>query len=580
VELADVLTNGFTEQELSRAVSAQQTGNDFLLDAAETRQDAAFADLYAGHFLAGADISTVEDAHQRIADVLASVSAAEVSENLTLALADSAPIIIVTGPDEDELPTVADLEAAVAAGEAAIGAPPGDDEDNTEVPTTLMERPEPVEESTSRDLPRLSPSGRNCGICETAPIELVFENGVTIRFVESTIASGQATLAAVSSGGWSTLPAGSSALAPIATAAVSGSGLGDVDRVSLERFLAANSAQVGPYIDETEEGFFGSTGVDDLETLFQLLHLLVTEPRVDEPALRSEVESARELNEAADTDGGVALELALREIRYGGAESQRLLATDEELDDIDEAEMLALYSERLGQVDDLVVAVVGDVDRQAVLDLSRSYLGTLPEGPSDTWIDVQPDAPAGVVEATIEVGTENSAGAVAMLSTSGGEISAGLRVASDLTRIILNARLFETLRESLAATYGGSVSIQLQTAPKSLAESLVLIEGDPERLDEIHAAVLAELGDLSTNGPTEEEFEQGRAVLRQDYALVNNGTAMELLLSPEQRPGEEVLDLDLRIEILEQLTAADIPIVAGALFPDDQRIDLFRVPAG
>ena len=578
VVMAEVLTNGFTPDELARAVARQQAGVDLFLESSATRQDSQYADLYVQHYLAGTDISAVEDSHQRISALLAEVDEEEVSEHLREALSDSAPIVIVVGPEADDLPSIAELEDAVAAGEAAMGAPSADQSEDATILKELMPRPAPVQETGSRDLPPLSPAGLSCGACETAPIELSFENGVTLRFVESTIASGQVSLSASSSGGWSTLPEGSAALVPVATAAVNNSGLGEMDRVSIDRFLAGSSANLGPFVEETNEGFIGGAASTDLETLLQLLHLLVTEPRVDPPALRAQVSAARELSNAAETDPNVALEVSLLDLRFSGDPTQKIIATDEQLDDLTESAALDLYSDRLGKVDDLVVGVVGDVDRELVLDLSRAYLGTLPPGPDDTWRDVQPPPPEGIVSETIAVGGESSAGAVALLHTTEGDTSAALRVASELTEHILNARLFESLRESLSVTYGGFVSLLIQALPRGLVEALVLIEGDPERLEEIQAAVLDELTDLATNGPSDGEFAQARAVLEQDYALINNGTALELLLSPELHPGEARLDLDLRTEILAQLTPEDIASLAATIYPEDHRIELFRVP--
>lgn len=579
VEMADILTNGFSEAELERSVAAQQAGVDRFLESSATRQDSQYADLYTAHYLAGADISAVQDAYTRVTEMLAEFTADEVSDHLRSALSESAPIIIVAGSDDSELPSVADLEAAVAASEAAMGAPPEAAGEDGPAITELMARPDPIEEIEAGTLPRLSPSGQSCGVCETEPIELVFENGVTLRFVESTIAAASVALSASSLGGWSTLPEGSSATAPLATAAVAGSGLSEFDRVSVERFLAGSSAALQPYIDESDEGFFGGAAASDIETLFQLLHLLVTEPRVDTPALRSEVEAAREESASAATDPDLALDVALNDLRYRSDPAHRFLATEDQLDALTEEAALDLYLERLGKVDDLVVAIAGDVDVDTVIELARSYLGTLPEGPSDTWEDIQPLPPEGIVSETIEVGGESSSGAVVVLQTTVGEPSAALRVASDLTQIILDARLFESLRESLSVTYGGSASLLIQSLPKGLLEALLLIEGDPERLPEIHDAVLEELADLASEGPDDDEFNQALAVLEQDYVLINNGTALDLLLGPELRPGEVALDLDLRIEILAQLTPANVQGLAAEIFPEDQRIDLFRVPA-
>ena len=67
--------------------------------------------------------------------------------------------------------------------------------------------------------------------------EWSFANGARVMFAPSDIAEGIVNLHAQSLGGWSRLEPGDRALSAIAVNAVQGSGLGDLSRSELDRFL-------------------------------------------------------------------------------------------------------------------------------------------------------------------------------------------------------------------------------------------------------------------------------------------------------------------------------------------------------
>ena len=85
------------------------------------------------------------------------------------------------------------------------------------------------------------------------------------------------------------------------------------------------------------------------------------------------------------------------------------MATPEQLASMSAESLLDLYQRRLGDVDDLVVAVVGDVDAEVVERLARHYIGTLPAGDADTYVDRHRPFPEGVTRRDITVGPEMSA---------------------------------------------------------------------------------------------------------------------------------------------------------------------------
>ena len=58
-------------------------------------------------------------------------------------------------------------------------------------------------------------------------------------------------------------------------------GLAAFDMIALEKKLTGKTVQVSPYIGELYEGFYGSSSVEDFETLLKLIHLYGTQPRKD-----------------------------------------------------------------------------------------------------------------------------------------------------------------------------------------------------------------------------------------------------------------------------------------------------------
>ena len=47
------------------------------------------------------------------------------------------------------------------------------------------------------------------------------------------------------------------------------SGLGDFDRVSLDKLMSGKAVALSPFINDLREGFSGGSSVKDTETLFQ-----------------------------------------------------------------------------------------------------------------------------------------------------------------------------------------------------------------------------------------------------------------------------------------------------------------------
>ncbi len=566
-ELRALAAHGFEEEAVQRELAVFRHSLDQAMASEASRQDHEFADSYVQHFLAGDDIDEVGAIHARRSEVLAATTADDATAHLAGILDRAGPLVLVVGHDPAQLPTRAEL--AVAVDWAMTAAPEAPAVAATRVAATLMDAPTGVPPVEVNRIPSHDAA------------ELVYANGARVIAAGSDISEGQVDLWAESQGGWSLLAPGDSALVDLATGAVGRSGAGDMTAVGLEGYLQTAGVWLVPYIGETTEGFMGSARSGELEDLFALLHLRVTAPRVDGPAFAEATQAIRSQQRAAEADPLVVASIQMADARYGGDDYVRALPHDDQVEAFTPGSALAMYERRLGHVDDLVVAVVGDTDLATIRDLSDRYVGTLPGGPADTWADVAPTPPLGVVTRTVPAGPNDASAGFELLLLTPVERTEGLVAAARVLERLVETRLFSALREELGLSYGGAfVAIDLVDDPAPLAEVYVAVDGDPDGMEELHTRTLAELAELAGGGLDQASFERARAMVLDDMELVTNGDILERLVAWGRSGGTDSATLGHRYRAVAGLSARDVSTAAALLLPDDRRIEVFRLPGG
>ena len=550
---------GFTDADGVRAREELAAALEHQLESAATTSDPEYADSYVSHFLSGTDISSPRDRYDRLTALLEEITAEELTDRYRWLMERAGPIVIAVGPDPGSVPTTAGLEAAISAA-VPRSEPPPVEEDIDE----LLPLPDPVEPVAS------GPTGVLDGV------EWEFANGARVVFVYSDIVEATVHLQARGLGGWSTLEPGARALSPRAVEAVVGSGFGDMTKSQIDRFIGESTVSLSASIGERTEGFDGGANSDDLETLFQLVHLLVTAPRVDDIAFDQALNSAAIRTQLAEVNPAWQAWVAYIEARFDPA-WHRPVATREQLSSMSAESLLSLYKRRLGDVDDMVVAVVGDVDAAVIERLARHYIGTLPAGEADTYVDRRPPAPAGVVRREITVSEDMSA-VMEMSYETERSVTPSVRVNAHVLRVILDDRLTRLVREELGASYVTQVSINPALAPRHAIYSDIVFTADAERLDDAHARVLSILADLVANGPTSDELEQAKAVAQADFDKVSNARLLSVLTNRLHLDDDNLLTPKRSVEELEKVTAATVQAIAADIYDTEDRIEIVRVP--
>ncbi len=556
---------GFTEEELERSLAALRSSVEQEFDRRSTRQDRQLADEYVANFLSGDPIPSARDRFDLLTQLLDDMTVDQVWGTFAAILDTTEPLVIVAGPeaDDDDIPTIDELEALL---DDVVNGEVDRRESDAEAVDAIMGRPDPaaIDETSSID------------DLDATVIELA--NGATVVMKETTIAADTVVFSATSPGGWSVVDDEDIIEAQLAPAMVANSGVGDLDAVQLERLLSGANVQVSPVIDQTFEGFDGEAATGDLEELFQLVNRFMTAPRLDPSAVDATIGQILPLAEDPTQVPDLAQTIALIRARYGDGSYLEPIPDVAGIESFDPDRALEVFADRFADASDFIFVFSGDFDTDDVTDLAQRYLGTLASTDSfEAYVDRTADEPEGIVEETVEAGQDDQ-GNVAMLFSVEREIDLRTEIITELTGAIVTQRLTDRIREELAATYSPVAILQPSIEPDEELIAFLQISGDPERLDEIIDAVIADVGDLGTEGPTADQLAIVKEQLRREYELFSNefwvSTLAFYAANPEEDPGA-VWD---RPDIVDGVTAADIQALAAELLTVDNYIVVKRIP--
>ena len=524
--------------------------------------------------LQSGDIGTASDRLDRVSALLEEITPEELSTRLREIMDQSGLFVIGVAADPADLPTVEELAEAVASAE--VGELPASIEDVDE----LLAAPDPVEVVDARELDFFEGASEyfDAGLFSDV-YEWTFANGARVMFAPSGLAENLVNLEAVSLGGWSTMEPGDRMLTGrLAPRAVRQSGLGSLSPAQLSRYLDGINASAQPFIDETTQGVSGSASTDDVETMFQLMHLLFTEPRVDDQAFAEVVNVGEILLNLSQVDPGWKAAIAFLQARFGDEFGWfNPVVSQETLDALTAESLLDRYKQRFASVEDLVVVVVGDVDRETVERLARTYVGTLPSGEPDSYVNRRPPEPAGVVRQEVELGPDSQATELELYHEVLMDIDPAVEVAADVLEVILKTRLVNDVREDIGASYVVSVGLTPSFTPEQRIRSRLAASGDPERMAEIETEIFRILSDVVGGNVTVAEFASARAVVGVNYGGIGNADLMRPLLRRAHAPDDQLPTPQRLIEELRQLQLTDVLALAAAVYDPDQYINIVRV---
>ena len=562
-EIERVRRHGFTVAELERAKSELLNAYERPFNDRENLDSHTLAREYSRNFLQNEPVPGIAFEYRLVERLLPEITRAEVNRLADQYVGTGNRSVLIIGPqrEADSLPSQEELAVVIEAVQAKQIDPYQDIE---AVTTLLTDIPQPAD-----IISRKTDETHNI-------TDLTLANGVRVLLKPTAFKEEEVLFGATSPGGSSLVTDEDYPEALFINNIIYQSGVGDVSYAALQRLLAERSARVTPFIDELEEGFYGQAGKDHVETLFQLVYLYGTAPRADEDAFATVKDQSTEGLRNRGLMPYVALMDAVTEARYGKS-IRHAAPTLEMIESLDLARAFSIYQERFADFSDFTFLFVGNFDVKQMVDWSQRYLGNLPSSNRvETWQDVSPDPPAGIVELPVYHGQEEQS-FTQILFTGPGEDTLKNRLRLRMLETVLDILMREELREEQSGVYASSVWASMQPEPDGLYEITFFFGSDPERAQELVDLLFGLIAELQTNGPREDLLAKAKAQIihRREEQLEQNRYwehVLEHYAAKENVDLAAYVDLEVVEERVEAVTAADIQAAAAAFLPLERYI--------
>jgi len=558
--------HGFVPSELERAKANLLRGLEQTFADRENQPSARFAAEYVSHFLEGQPIPGIEFALQAAQALLPTITIEEVTRVAQGWLDGQNRVVLVSSPEKPSLavPTEAELEPVF---QEVLAMEIGPYEDTTPEEPLLARVPSPAPVVEEDLLPELNLT------------EWTLSNGVRVILKPTEFKEDEILVRAFSPGGYSLSSLEDHLSASNASQIVAMGGVGAFSQVDLQRKLAGKAVSVAPTIGELTEGFTGAASPQDLETLFQLIHLYFTAPRRDETAFRAlQAQMGAVLANRGASPLAVFQDTLLVTMAQGHPRARPLdLEAFREID-LDRA--FSFYQDRFADASDFTFVLVGAFEPNEIRPLVEIYLGGLPNlSRQESWVDLGLTPPTGIVRRTVVKGVEPQS-RTQIVFTGSFEYTRENRLGIRILSSVLDTRLREVIREEMSGTYGVGVGRSYEPFPEPRYSISVSFGSDPDRVDELVQAVFSEIRSLQDDGPSPEELRSAREQERRGRETnlrENSWWATQLAFSYQY-------DLDPRLlldeSLLEDVSAETVRRDAGLWLRLDNYVKVSLFPEG
>jgi zinc protease len=487
-ELQRVRQHGFTVSELEREKANLLSQMESYYERRGQLESRSLAEEYIEHFLSATVAPGIEMEWELTQHLLPQITIDEVDAFAYTWSEPGNTVLLVTGPEDIGPGTPDELKEAVT--QQLI------DAHTLEVAGYEDESADQVLLAT---IPTAGSITAEKHIESIDAVQWTLSNGITVVAKQTDFNNDQVLFRSFSPGGTSLVPDEDYYSATHAASLVAGSGAGPHDSVALDKLLAGKRVGVSPYIGSQFEGLSGSASPQDLETMFQLITLYATEPKIDPVYFETYVTRLRDAAENRLMDPDTLFFDEVRRILFQDHYRRRPL-TVEILDELGMERALAIYADRFADIGDSTFVFVGAFDWDALRSLTETYLASLPtSGRTEQWSDPNIDPPATLEDHEVYFGIEPRSTTILIFA---GDFDWSLEesLAVALMGEILQIRLREEIREELGGTYGVSVSASTSSIPDSEYQIYAYFGSDPDRVEELFAAIQRELNWLIDGG--------------------------------------------------------------------------------
>ena len=537
---------GFLQSELDRAKQNLLRGYERAYAERDKTQSASFVQEYVGNYLNGEPIPGIDYEYKLTQQLVPEIRLADVNKMASNWITDDNRVIIAQSPQKDgvKIPTAAELLAVF---DQAAKTPVTAYTENLSGEALMDAVPTPGRIVGEKLIPAIGTT------------EWTLSNGIRVYVKPTDFKDDEIVFNASSPGGTSLAADSNFMSAAFASQVVGLSGIGKFSAIDLGKKMAGKAVRVNAAIGETSEGLGGQASPKDLETLFQLIYLDFTAPRLDTSAYQAFKNQAAPYlaNRGVDPDEVFSDTVQVTMAQHNVRARPLTAATFAE---INPEKALEFYRNRFADASDFVFAFVGNIDTTAMKPLVEKYLASLPTlNRKESFRDNGVRPPTGVVERVVRKGVEPKANTLIEF-TGACQYTPETRFAIRAMMEVVQIRLDETLREQLGGAYSPSSGGSCGRTPRQEYSINIQFNSAPDNVEKLTKSVFAIIDSLKTTGPKASDVAKVKEQLirQREVEVKQNGYWAANLVGRDQA-GEDVSGLLAAYDkMVSGLTAAQI----------------------
>ena len=556
---------GFSDSELERVKANLLSAMESSYKQRDKFRNESFVSDIKDNFLLGEPIIEYEVYYDYVTKTIPKITVKEIMEYAKPWFTKKNQVAIVTGPDDVQHLTEDEIRGIISVVEGDSSILPFEDE------------------FIGQDL--VTDNLKGSKIKEVVPVELfdaeewILENGVKVVYKKADYEKDNVSLYAHSDGGTSLYDVKDLSNAENAAVFTNAYGVGEFNAIKLKKALAGKMASCGTSIGTNNEVVTGSATPQDLETMFQLLYLRFTSPRMDEEKFESILNQNLANVDKICKNPNKIIQDSIDFITSNYSPRTQPLSR-KYLESLKMEKMYEIYKERFGNAADFTFFIVGNVDAKDLKPLVEKYLGSLPTSEKrEDWVDNNVRSPKGIVKKVIPIKMETPKALV--VTSFRHEMPYNLHdmYCNNVLRGILDVRYTENIREKEGGTYGVSVNSEASKEPVPIYTMTMTFNCDPDKADHLKSLIYAEIEKVKKEGVTQDEINNITKNLLKDFeqSKPHNSYWLSVITT------YYIYDINNNdpaqfVDILKNMTPEDIKDFADRMFDNPDILDVVFTP--
>lgn len=556
---------GFMQTELDRHKKNLLRQIEKQRDEKDKTESSTLIWQFVSNYLAEEPIPSIDDEFALTNKLVPGISLEDVNKLSSELIKTDNRVVLVNSPEKEgvKIPTEAELTAVL---QKVINESVEAYKDKT------------LEQPLVKNLAAASPVVSETKSEKLGTIEWKLANGVKVIVKPTDFKNDEITFSAFSPGGSSLIDDETFKAASNAVDILSDAGLGDFSITELQKALAGKVASANLYIDNYAEGLNGGCSPKDAETMFQLIYLSFTSPRLDTTSFQSFKAKMKAWLQNYSNEPRVAFNDTMM-VTMANYHPRIQPWNLKRLEEMNLVKSFNFYKDRFADASDFTFVFAGNIDLPSFKTFVEKYLGALPSlKRNEMWRDINVKPIETKIEKVVKKGIEQKS-TVGIFFPALFEWNRTNEYLMESLIDVLNIRLREVIREDKGGTYGVGVYHQFYRIPTPKVTISINFGCDPKRVDELTSAVFSVIDSLKNFGTNPETLAKVKETQKRqrEIKLKQNrfwvGVMSNYIMNNEDP--QQMMEYNSWVE---KLTNEDIKVYANKYLDENKFVKVVLLP--